>query len=183
MQIGDSVSSVRRRRLEAQGFVDLDDDALAEVGPWLRLAPAICAGWTAVGTGRASARLLWALMPFAALGALMRGHPFDALYNHGVRHIIRTGRLPPYRAPRRFACAVATVWLGAAGWAFFAGARRLGYALGGSLVAAALVPTLTDFCIPSFFFGLLFGKPASCVGPANAVAAAGARARTGEQRT
>jgi hypothetical protein len=121
-------------------------------------------------------------MPFAALGALTRGHPFDAIYNHGLRHIVRTRRLPPYRAPRRFACAVATAWLGAAGWAFFAGFRKAGYTLGGSLVLAALVPTLTNFCIPSFFYGLLFGRPASCVARADAAAmAAGVRSGAPDQ--
>jgi hypothetical protein len=35
-----SVSPVIRRRLETQGFVGLDDAALAEVESWLRLSPA-----------------------------------------------------------------------------------------------------------------------------------------------
>ena len=153
------LSRVTRQRLEAQGFVGVDDTTLAQVGPWLRLAPAVCATWAALGTLRASPALLWALMPFAATGALTSGHPFDAVYNHGIRHALGTPRLPAYQAPRRFACAVATVWLGATGWAFVTGARRRGQILGSGLVVAALVPTLTDFCIPSFVFGLLFGRP------------------------
>jgi hypothetical protein len=163
MQTSHIRSTVTRRRLEAQGFLGLDDATLAEVGPWLRLAPALCAAWAALGTALGSPGVLWALMPFAALGALRRGHPFDAIYNHGLRHVLGTRRLPPYHAPRRFACMVATLWLGATGWAFYAGASLLGYALGAALVLAALVPTLSDFCIPSFVFGLLFGKPATCV--------------------
>jgi hypothetical protein len=158
-----TVSPVTRRRLEAQGFVDLDDATLAETGPWLRLAPAICAAWTGAGTARRSSAVIWALMPFAALGAMRRGHPFDAIYNHGIRHLLGTQRLPPYNPPRRFACGVATVWLAATGWAFHAGATKVGYGLGTALVLAALVPTTTDFCIPSFFYGLLFGKPGRCI--------------------
>jgi hypothetical protein len=57
---------------------------------------------------------------------------------------------------------VATGWLGATGWAFHRRHTTLGRALGNSLVLAALVPTLTNFCIPSFVHGLLFGKPAAC---------------------
>jgi hypothetical protein len=34
--------------------------------------------------------------------------------------------------------------------------------LGATLALVALVPTTTDFCIPSFLYGLLFGKPAAC---------------------
>jgi len=96
------------------------------------------------------------------LGAFLPNHPFDVVYNHGLRHLLGTRPLPRSRAPRRFACAVATVWLTPTGLAFFAGATTVGYVLGAAFVLAALVPTLTDFCIPSFFYGLLFGKRGAC---------------------
>src|SRR5215207_32071 len=156
------ISSGTRARIEAQGFVGFDDAKLAEFGPWLRLAPALCAAWTLVGTVLASPAVIWALLPLAALGALRRGHPFDALYNYGIRHLTGTRRLPPYQAPRRFACGVAAVWLAVTGWAFLVGATLVGYTLGAALVLAALVPTLTDFCIPSFIYGKLFGRPSAC---------------------
>jgi hypothetical protein len=50
----------------------------------------------------------------------------------------------------------------AAGLAFYLGSPVLGYVLGGSFTLAALVPVTTDFCIPSFFWGLMFGKPFAC---------------------
>jgi hypothetical protein len=162
MQPTPTVSPAARARIEALGFVGYDDATLAEVGPWLRLAPGLCAAWAAVGTALASPLVLWALVPFAALGALLPNHPFDVLYNHGLRHLLRTRPLPRYRAPRRFACAVATVWLALTGLAIFAGATTVGYVLGAAFVLAALVPTLTDFCIPSFFYGLLFGRRGVC---------------------
>jgi hypothetical protein len=111
-----------RARLEMQGFVGLNDRRLAESRPWLRLAPAICATWATLGTIVASPVLLWALVPFAALGALRRSHPFDALYNYGLRHLLGTRRLPAYGPPRRVACGVATVWLAATAAAFGSGA-------------------------------------------------------------
>ncbi len=40
------ISITTRRRIEAQGFVGLDDDTLAQINYWLRLAPAICMIWT-----------------------------------------------------------------------------------------------------------------------------------------
>lgn len=151
-----------RRRLEMQGFVGECDARLAEIGPWLRLAPALCMAWTLVGTTMASAPVLWALMPLAALGAILRSHPFDVFYNWIYSRRRGAPPLPRYRAPRRFACALATIWLGLAGLAFYSGALLAGYVLGLSLALAALVPTLTDFCIPSFLWGVLFGKPAGC---------------------
>jgi len=154
-----SVSPTTRRRIEAQGYVGLSDSTLAEIGLWLRFSPAICMTWVAIATYNASATALLLLIPFAALGAIMPWHPFDLIYNHGIRHFLRTQILPRANAPRQFACGVATVWLGAVSWAFLTGATTLGYILGFSLAIAAAVPTFTDFCIPSFFYGLMFGKP------------------------
>ena len=40
-------AAVTRARLEMQGFVGLGDGRLAEIGPWLRLTPALNATWAA----------------------------------------------------------------------------------------------------------------------------------------
>lgn len=154
-----TVSSTTRKRIEAQGYLGLSDAGLAEVGPWLRLAPAICMVWSAIATLYQSELALMILVPFAALGALLRGHPFEAIYNYGIRHIIGTQKLPPAQAPRRFACGVATIYLLVTIIAFHNGFPFIGQFFGFSLAAAAAVPTFTDFCIPSFAYGLIFGKP------------------------
>ncbi len=69
-------SSLGRGRIEAQGFLGLDDRTIQEVNFWLRLSPAICITWTAIGTALQSVPALWALAPFALLGALLPGHSF-----------------------------------------------------------------------------------------------------------
>jgi hypothetical protein len=144
-----------------QGYRGLDDAALAEVDVWSRLAPGLCMIWVAVGTWRASPVILWSLMPIAALGALLPHHPFDLPYNIGLRPLTGGHALPPHGLPRRFACAIATIWIGAIGWAFQAGAFTAGYVLGGAMVLAAASPALIGFCIPSFFYGLVAGSPGS----------------------
>jgi uncharacterized protein DUF4395 len=154
-----TVSSTTRKRIEAQGYLGLSDATLAEVGPWLRFSPAICMVWISIATYYESVTALLVLIPFTALGAILPWHPFDAIYNNGIRHILGTQLLPRAKAPRKFACKVAFVWLCAISWAFYSGATVLGYFLGGSLAFAAAVPTFTDFCVPSFFYGLMFGKP------------------------
>ena len=85
-----------RERIEAQGFVGLDDRTLSQINYWLRLAPAICMAWTALGTMLGSAATLWALVPFAALGAVLPGHPFDVLYTYGFRRVTAGPPLPRY---------------------------------------------------------------------------------------
>jgi hypothetical protein len=147
-----------RTNIEAQGFCGLDDETSMQINYPLRLAPAICMVWAAVGTALASPTILWALAPFAALGARLPGHPFDIPYNHGLRHLLGTPALPRYGGRRRFACALATVMIVAAAWGFQAGMPLLGHIVGWSLVAAAFVNVSTGFCIPSFMVRLLFGK-------------------------
>ncbi|NUO81302.1 DUF4395 family protein [candidate division KSB1 bacterium] len=150
-----------RTQLEAQGFVGCNDKTLVQINFPLRLAPALCMLWVALGTYLASATLLWALMPFAALGAVLRGHPFDSFYNFGLRYLMGRQPLPRYGAPRRFGCAVMTVWLAVTGWAFQSGVIMLGYILGGIAIVLPLINVTTGFCVPSFVYGLLFGKPGS----------------------
>jgi hypothetical protein len=154
-----TVSPATRRRLEIQGFVGLDDRTLAETGPWLRFAFALCAVLAATGTIFASPVFLWALMPIAALGAAFPVHPFDLLYNYGLRHLTGTGPLPKRGAPSRFACGLGAVWLLVTGWAFQLGYTLTGYILGGMFSLTALLVSTTDICIPSLIYRTIFGFP------------------------
>jgi uncharacterized protein DUF4395 len=155
------ISVTARARIEAQGFAGLDDRTLAHINYWLRLAPAICMVWVAIGTVRSSPMMLWALVPFAALGALLTNHPFDVLYNHGFRYWAHGPRLPAYALPRRFGCLVATVMIAGEAWSFQTGHPLFGHILGWSLVAAASANVSIGFCVPSFIYGKLFGGPSA----------------------
>jgi hypothetical protein len=153
-----SAPGTARENIQAQGFCGLDDSTCRQINYPLRLSPAICMAWAAVGTALASPTILWALVPFPALGAILPGHPFDVFYNYGLRHLFGTPALPRYGVRRRLACALATLMLAAAAWSFQAGMPMVGYVLGWSLVAAAFVNVSTGFCIPSFIVRLFFGK-------------------------
>ena len=150
--------STIRKRIQAQGFCGFDDTTYAQFNYPLRMSPTICMIWAAIGTALASPTILWALVPFAALGGILHTHPFDIFYNHGLRHIFKTPTLPPYSYRRRFACIMATVMLVASAWGFQAGMPMVGYIVGWSLVAAAFVNVSTGFCVPSFIVRIFFGK-------------------------
>ena len=92
-------------------------------------------------------------------GALLPGHPFDILYHFGLRRIFGGEPLPPYPLPRRFACLLATFFLTVSVGSFLAGLPVAGYVFGFSLTVAAAVNVATGFCIPSFLYALLFGRP------------------------
>ena len=152
-----ALSPTLRHRLDIQGYACVDDATLAQTQLWLRLSPALCATTAALGTALASPVILWGLMIFAALGAVLPFHPFDLIYNLGIRHVTGTPELPRNGAPRRFACAMASVWLLATGGLFYGDLDIAGYLLGGALVAVAALITVSHFCIPSLIFRTLFG--------------------------
>ncbi len=153
-----TLSATTRARLAVQGFGDVDEEMLAEVAPWLRMAFGICAVLGGIGTALASPIILWILAPLAALAALFRVHPFDLIYNHGIRYLRHTGPLPTRRAQNRFACGVGAVWLVATALVFQLGPHLIGYILGASLTAVAALVSTTDICIPSMIYNLLFRR-------------------------
>lgn len=152
------VSSVVRGRLEAQGFLGLDDASLSEVAAWLRWSPALCTLTMIAGVALQSPLLLWMLAATALLGTLLPFHPFDLLYNHGVRYFTGTGPLPHQGPQRRFACGLATVWLVVTGGAFHANEPAIGFALGIPLILVAALVSITHICIPSMIYNALFRK-------------------------
>jgi hypothetical protein len=158
-----TLSPTTRRRLEIQGFDGIEERTLAETAPWLRLAFALCTVLAAAGTLLASPAFLWGLALFAALAAAFPVHPFDLLYNHGLRFLTGTGPLPKRGAPNRFACGFGAAWLMVTAWAFHAGAMVTGYVLGGLLTLVALLVSTTDICIPSLAYRSIFGFPPTSV--------------------
>lgn len=143
------VSPTTAQRLRIQGFSNVDETWLAEIAPWLRFSPALCAVTAVIGTLTGSPPILLALAATALLGAVLPFHPFDLLYNYGIRFWIGRRPLPSNGMPRRFACGIASIWLAGTALLFSIGASMAGYALGGLFVAVAALVSTTDICIPS----------------------------------
>jgi hypothetical protein len=147
-----------RRLLELQGFYGIQDSDLGKVDFGLRVSPVICATTVAIAAMTANAGIFWGLLPFALMGGLLSSHPFDVVYNHGLRHLIKGPRIPRYPAPRRFACLLASAFIIASALFIETGAVITGQILGGILVATALIPIVSGFCVPSFIYRLATGK-------------------------
>ena len=148
-----------RRLLEIQGFDAVDVLELAPVALWLRLAFGLCGLLGGVGTLLASPTILLVLALIAALAAASPVHPFDLIYNHGIRHFTGTGPLPKRGAPTRFGCGMGAVLVSVTAWAFSAGHQVAGYGLGGALTFVVLLVSTTDICIPSLIYRSIFGWP------------------------
>lgn len=143
-----------RKQLEIQGH-NLDDDALAEIGPWMRWPYVFCASILVVGVVLASPPILWTLSAVALATVFTPSHPFNYIYNHGVRHLTGTRPLPPNTPQGRFACGVGSVWLMSTGVAFFVGATTVGYILGGAMSALAILVATTHICVPSIIYNTI----------------------------
>jgi hypothetical protein len=146
--------------LEMRGIACSSDPEFVNLVPWMRFTVVLCATGMGVGTALAFTPLLWAMVPIAALGGIFPRHPFDLVYNRGVRYLTGTRPLPLNGAPTRFACAIASVGLVATALAFTGGLTWLGYLLGGVLTSVGAVVSVSHFCIPSLVYQLLFGDRA-----------------------
>jgi hypothetical protein len=142
------LTGTTRRRLDIQGFERVDENALAPVVPWLRLAFGLCAAMAGVGTAMASPTILLLLVPVASLAAVFPVHPFDLIYNHGIRFVTGTSPLPRRGAPARVACGLGAVWRGAPAWVCHTGHPRAGYPRRAAHQRGGPVVN-TDICIPA----------------------------------
>ena len=156
------VSETTRNRLTAQGFVDLTDDEVVKLNYWLRLAPAVCMIWVAIGVVLASPVVLLSLVPFALLGGILQGHPFDSIYNHALRHLTGGPALPAYGRPRRFGCLMASVMIASVAVLFASGLDTVARILGAIMIGMAAINVTTGFCVPSAIYALMFGRPVAC---------------------
>jgi hypothetical protein len=148
-----------RHLLDIQGFDTVDSQELAPVAPWLRLTFALCGVLGGLGTLMASPTILLVLALIAAIAAASPVHPFDLIYNYGIRHLTGTGPLPRRGLPTRFGCGMGAVLVLVTAWALSAGHQIAGYALGGLLTFVVLLVSATDICIPSLIYRSIFGWP------------------------
>ena len=134
--------------LETQGYCLTADEARAlRVG--LRLPTALCLGLVVTGLALESALMIALLVPIGAIAGWTPRHPFDLLWNHGLREATGSPELPRNPTRRRHAFKLATIWLAAIAVLFAVGATTVALVLGGVLVAVCSLVTVTNFCIPS----------------------------------
>ena len=139
-----------RRRLTAQEFA-CEVELVGQMAPWLRWTPALSAIWIAAGTTARSPTILWSFSLCAAAGA-MGWHPFDALFNHGVRHLLDLPPLPNNPVPRRFAMSLAAVCSAATGLLFYWHLDKAGLATGVVMALGAITVATTQFCAGSWIW-------------------------------
>ncbi len=119
----------------------------------LRFPTAFCLALVLTGLALQSAVIVLALVPIGAVAGWTARHPFDLIWNHGLRHLSGAPPLPPNATPRRHAFKLATVWLLAVGLLLAFGLETAALVLGGVLAGVCALVTATNFCIPSTLLG------------------------------
>jgi hypothetical protein len=139
--------------LKVQGYC-LTAEATRALRWGLRFPTALCLALAITGLALESTGLILALVPIGVLAGWTRRHPFDYLWNDGLRHLSGAPALPPNPTPRRHAFKLGTAWLLAVGVLFAVGEPAIAIGLGVALVAVCGLVTTTNFCIPSTLLGL-----------------------------
>jgi hypothetical protein len=141
-----------RANLSMQGY-GLGDGERRRLWLGLRFPTALCLALVITALVLQSALLLAALVPVGTVAGWSSRHPFDLLWNHGLRNAFRAPALPPNPTRRRHAFKLATVWLALCAGLFAVGASTAGLVLGSVLVAVCGLVTATNFCVPSLMLG------------------------------
>jgi hypothetical protein len=150
--------------LQTQGYRLGGDEARAlRIG--LRFPTALCLALVVTGLALESALIIALLVPIGAIAGLTSRHPFDLIWNHGLRHLARAPELPPNPVRRRHAFKLATIWLAAVAALFAIDATTAALVLGGVLVAVCSLVTATNFCVPSTLLAWLDGRQRGATKP------------------
>jgi hypothetical protein len=139
--------------LDVQGYCLTSQESRAL--RWgLRFPTALCLALVVTGLVVQSAVLILALVPLGIVAGWTRRHPFDLIWNHGLRKLFDAPALPPNPKPRRHAFKLAAVWLLAVGLLFAFGQATAALVLGAVLVGVCVLNTTTNFCVPSTLLGI-----------------------------
>lgn len=150
------ISSVCKNRLYTQGYQGYSDRELNDYKYGIRFAYALCTTLVGVGLILSNITLLVIAAVIALIGILPPYHPFDYLYNYGIRHLLKKPKMPPRTNQGRFACGIAFVWLSITIYLLYNSQFIAGYIMGGLLLAVAILVSVFDICIPFMLYNFLF---------------------------
>jgi hypothetical protein len=142
-----------RSNLATQGYC-LSDSERRELAVGLRFSTGLCLSLIVVALALQSPAMIFAVSGIGLIAGFGARHPFDLIWNHGIRHLSGAPELPPNPTPRRHAFKLATVWLLAVGLLFAFGQPTAALILGGVMVAVCGLVSTTNFCVPSTLLGI-----------------------------
>lgn len=152
------LSPIRISRIRAQGYQTQSDVEIMDLAFGNRFAYRLCTSILALGVLFSSIPILSAMMVIAFGGVLLPNHPFDYIYNNLLAKRMNKPKLPSRSKQLKFACGIATMWIGATIYLLLTNMTISASIMGLSLVGVASLVSTTDYCIPSVIYNGIFGK-------------------------
>jgi hypothetical protein len=137
-----------RTNLTTQGYC-LSNGERRELWLGVRFSTGLCLTLVVVALALESPVMVFILAGIGVIAGFSARHPFDHLWNHGVRHLVGGPPLPPNPTRRRHAFKLAAAGLAVVGGLLAGGATIAALVVGGLLVAACATVTATNLCLPS----------------------------------
>ncbi len=153
-----SLSEKRVQRLRLQGFISQSPQELSQLAFGIRFAYRVCTSLLIVGVLTKSIWVFTGMLIVAFFGATLPNHPFDYVYNHLLSSKMDKPQLPPRSPQLKFACTIATFWLGTIVYLMSAGSISAALILAMLFITVAGLLSITDICIPSIIYDALFRK-------------------------
>lgn len=123
------ISPRRISRIKTQGYNSgFTDEEISTHAIGNRFAYQACTALFLIGLVAGSIPVLAVAAGIALLTVILPYHPFDYLYNYGLRQWLDRPALPPRTAQAKFACGIAAIWLGAIIYLFHISLMGWGYA-------------------------------------------------------
>ena len=152
------LSERRIRRIRTQGYKQKSKQEISDLAFGNRFAYQVCTALLTLGVVLADIPILSLMMTIAFLGVILNYHPFDYIYNHVISERLGKPKLPPRSPQLKFACAIATAWIGTTIYLFYHEYMLAGYIMGALLITIALLVSTIDLCIPSVIYNALFDR-------------------------
>ena len=150
------LSEKRINRLRLQGFTCQSVQELSQMAFGIRFAYRVCTSVLIIGAITKNIYVFAGMFVIAFLGATLPNHPFDYLYNHFLSKSMNKPSLPPRSPQLKFACSIATVWLGLIVYFLFHNIITAATILAYLFVFIAGLLSTTDICIPSIIYKAVF---------------------------
>lgn len=150
-----TLSNIRIYRMREQGYFFQSNQELSDLAFGNRFAYRLCGGLLTLGVLTANIPLLVAMMSIAFLSLLLPYHPFDYIYNKLLAGKMRKPQIPPRSMQLKFACLMATIWIGVIIFFFSTNHILGGYIMGSALIIVAALVGYWDLCIPSKIYNMI----------------------------
>jgi hypothetical protein len=152
------LSSTRICRIREQGYFNQTDEDIKALAFGNRFAFRLCGSILLLGLVFSNIPILATMMLIAFFGVVLPYHPFDYIYNHILSKRLNKPRLPRRSPQLKFACGLATAWIGGIIILFHNYLMIEGFIFGSLLIVVAFLVSGIDYCIPSKIYNAIFLK-------------------------